>query len=201
MLTLSSPHYLSLILALAFSFLVHFSFTGYTNKLETFLISFALFPVLLMGLSLFVPQNILQFSSYLLVFVGLVLAIYKTPKRVENTIHFYKSIESRERWIIFAVCIYLLSFYMNTTIFRDGGTLQDAMVYHLEGPKEWALYLSGAKFNPNNPTTFTTSYYDYYYYFLFLLAKPLFIFSAPLASTQYEFFCYTMLLTAQTFCI
>ena len=196
MFTLDSPHFISLLCALSFSLLVHLALGGFTNTFRNFLVSIILFPVILMGLTLIVPQDFLQYSSYLYIVIGLGLAFYKMPLRFKNIPQF----ESKEKWILFGVFIYLFSsFYMSTTIFRNGGGIQDALVYHLEGPKEWALYLNGAKFNANNPIAFTTSYYDYYYYFLFLLAKPFFIYAAPLASTQYEFFSYTMLLTAQTF--
>ncbi|MGZ3790621.1 MAG: hypothetical protein ACXVLQ_19110 [Bacteriovorax sp.] len=199
MFTLDSPHFISLIIALVFSLLVHFSFTGFTNKVQTFFISIVLFPVFLMALTLFVPQDFLQISSYLLVLAGFSLAVYKLPQRLANTADLWRTIDKKEKWLIAALVIYLLSFYMSATVFGGSGLVQDSLVYHLEGPKEWALYLNGAKFNPNNPITFTTSYYDYYYYFLFLLAKPLFVHFAPLASTQYEFLSYTMLLSAQIF--
>lgn len=195
MFTLDSPHIISLLIALSFSFIVHFSLTGFTNHFRTFLISFVLFPFMLMGLTLFIPQDFLQIASNVFILIGFLLALFKTPARLKNIPKF----ESREKWIILGVCIYLLSSFMSTTIFRNGGGIQDALVYHLQGPKEWALFLNGAKFNANNPIAFTTSYYDYYYYFLFLLAKPLFTYSIPLASTQFEFFSYTMLLTAQIF--
>ncbi len=199
MLTLDSPHYISLIIALSFALLVHFSFTGFTNNIQSFLISFAIFPFVLMALTLFVHQDFLQISSYLLVITGFSLALYKLPKRLGNIKGYWNATEKKEKWITAAVVLYLLSFYMSATVFGGSGLIQDTLVYHLEGPKEWALYLNGAKFNPNNPITFTTSYYDYYYYFLFLLAKPLFVNAAPLATTQYEFLSYTMLLTAQVF--
>lgn len=199
MFTLNSPHFVALIIALAFALLVHFSFTGFTNKIKTFLVSFVIFPFALTALTLIVPQDLLQAASYLLMLVGFSLAVYKSPRRLASIASFWRTIDQKEKWLIAAILIYLLSVYMSATVFGGSGLIQDALVYHLEGPKEWALYLDGAKFNPNNPITFTTSYYDYYYYFLFLLAKPLFIYSAPLASTQYEFLSYTMLLTAQLF--
>lgn len=199
MFALNSPHYLSLILALAFSLLVHFSLTGFTDKLETFLVSFITFPVALMALSLFIPQDYLQIASYLIITSGFILASYKLPKRIVSLLNSLKYVSTKEKWIIAAVVVYLLSFFMSATVLGGIGLIQDALVYHLGGPKEWALYLNGAKFNPNNPITFTTSYYDYYYYFLFLLIKPLFLYLAPLATTQYEFLSYTMVVAAQIF--
>lgn len=152
-----------------------------------------------MGLSLFVPQIGLQILSYLLIALGFWLALKKFPARLRLVVEAWNIKSKKEKWFIIALAIYLLSFYMNSTIFHGFGLIQDALVYHLEGPKEWALFLNGARFNANNPITFTTSYYDYYYYFLFLIAKPLFVQTASLSTTHYEFFSYAMLLTAQLF--
>ena len=152
-----------------------------------------------MGLTLFIPQDFLQYLIYLIIFTGFILASRKLPKRFEILNDQFMAISTNEKWFVIAVIIYLLSFFMSSTVLGGIGLIQDAMVYHLEGPKEWALYLNGAKFNPNNPIAFTTSYYDYYYYFLMLILKPIYLYVAPLASTHYEFLSYTMVLTAQIF--
>ena len=199
MLTLNSSHAWALTFALLFSLFVHFSLTGFAKKLQTYLIIFITFPVVLMALTLFIPQDLLQFTSYFLLATGFAFSIYNLPQRLRKLSLLYSKMDKKEKWIALGTIIYLFSLFMRATVFADSGSLQDALVYHLEGPKEWALYLNGAKFNPNNPTSFTTSYYDYYYYFLILLIKPLFIQFAQLPSTQYEFLSYTMLLTAQIF--
>ncbi|MGZ3871222.1 MAG: hypothetical protein ACXVLQ_19150, partial [Bacteriovorax sp.] len=113
MFTLDSPHFISLIIALVFSLLLHFSFTGFANKVQTFFISFVLFPVFLMALTLFVPQDFLQISSYLLLLAGFSLAVYKLPQRLANTADLWRTIDKKEKWLIAALVIYLLSFYMS----------------------------------------------------------------------------------------
>lgn len=152
-----------------------------------------------MAFSLFIPQGFLQTASYITFATGLGLFFYKLPTHhaalKKNLYH----LPLWEKRILIFSGLFLLSFFISATILKNGGNIQDAMVYHLQGPKEWALFLNGAKFNLNNPIPFTTSYFDYYYYFLFLLTKPFFIFTSHLISTEYEFLCYTMLLSAQIF--
>ncbi|MBP9682427.1 MAG: hypothetical protein KBD76_13555, partial [Bacteriovorax sp.] len=199
MFTLETSHLISLVIASIFSLFLHFSLSGFFKKLDSYFIFFVLFPFILMVFTLFIPQDFLQYGSYALILTGCFLGLRNIPLHSKTIQTKWNTLERKEKWIIAFLAIYLFSFFMNTTIFKDGGSIQDAMVYHLEGPKEWALYLNGAKFNTNNPITFTTSYYDYFYYFIFLILKPLFIHLAALPSTGYEFLSYTTLLNAQIF--
>ncbi|PIP95870.1 MAG: hypothetical protein COW00_10860 [Bdellovibrio sp. CG12_big_fil_rev_8_21_14_0_65_39_13] len=199
MFTIDSTHFLSLVCAFLFAILAHLSFSGFFKNTYYKMISFALFPVLLMASSLIFPQFILQGFAYLIFLLGLILFFYKTPQHLLHFKNLKNQNSKKEKLIFFFIIIYLLSFFMSSTELGGVGLIQDALVYHIEGPKEWALYLNGAKFNPNNPISYTTSYYDYYYYFLFLIVKPFFLATSKLATTQYEFLSYTFLLTAQIF--
>lgn len=199
MFTLESIHAYSLIPAVIMALLFHLSLIGLTKKFSHFLLLFILFPVSLMGLSLIIPQDFLQILCCLF-FTG---GIYFFSRSITERWHLLKiswqEKSSKEKWIITGICIYLFSFFIKSTVLGGIGLIQDSLVYHLAGPKEWALFLNGAKFNSNNPIAFTTSYYDYYYYFHFLITKPLFQLTSTLPSTHYEFLCYTMLLSAQVF--
>ncbi len=192
MFTLSSSHFLSLVLASLFAISIHFSLMGFTKTVEKHFLFFILFPFMLMGLSLFLSNTILIPLSYFIFFFGLFKFFLKK-------IPVIPSYSKKEWWLIWLSSLFLLTFLIESSVFKNLGNIQDAMVYHLGGPKEWALHLGGAKFNPNNPISYTTSYFDYYYYYFFLLAKPLITLTQGMGTTNYEFILYTLLLSAQMF--
>jgi len=199
MFNLESSHFLSLTCALIFAILSHISLTGFLKNSDQYLIAFGLFPVSLMAISLLLPQFLIQALVYIIFFTGLIFFLKKSPQHFSKLKSSFGQTSKNEKVMLFFTIIYLISFFMSATELGGIGLIQDALVYHIEGPKEWALFLDGAKFNPNNPISYTTSYYDYYYYFLFLIVKPFFLATSKLATTQYEFLSYTFLVLAQVF--
>lgn len=192
-------HFHSLILSLLFTFLLHLSFTGIAKSLFHLALIFIIFPFLLMGASLVFPQSIIHVFSYAFFILGLILFFKKAPTTIKSFLATFNAYSKKEKYFFIFTALYLFSFFMSSTFIDSKGIIQDSLVYHLQGPKEWALYLNGAKFNTNNPIVYTTSYYEYFYYYFFLLLKPIFDFTSTLPDTSYEFSLYTMLLIAQIF--
>lgn len=196
---LDSLHLTSLTISLIFSLLLHASLLGYSKNWRTNFILIALFPFILMGLTLILPQWPIQIIAYGFFIAGIGLFARQIPMHSRNVQQKWTSISGKEKWCVSLLGIYLFSFFMTATIIKDSGGIQDALVYHLAGPKEWALYLNGAKFNPNNPIAYTASYFEYFYYYIILILKPIYVKWQSLPTTQYEFLSYTIVLTAQIF--
>lgn len=199
MFTIDNLHIVSLIIALFFSITIHVSFLGIGKNLINSALIIILLPFFLMGGSLIFPQIFISSFSYILYFGGLALFLKQFPFFITVPLNIFKNYSNNEKWFFAFTFLYLFSFFMSSTFIDSHGLIQDSLVYHLQGPKEWALYLNGAKFNPNNPIVYTTSYYEYLYYYFFLILKPIFTYSASLPNTSFEFSIYTMLLIAQVF--
>lgn len=199
MSNLTSPHYYSVLFAFFASLFFYFSFLGFGKSILRQSLVITLFPCFLMCTSLILPLFIVQIFSYALFIFGLFFFLIQLPSYLQNFFVIFRSYSKAEKFFFLFTCLYLFSFFISSTFIDSHGLIQDSLVYHLQGPKEWALYLNGAKFNPNNPIAYTTSYYEYIYYYFFLLLKPIFTFTSTRPDTSYEFSLYTMLLVAQIF--
>lgn len=197
--TIHNLHLGSLLFGLCFSILIHLVFLGFGKNLCRSALIIILLPFLLMAASLVIPQSFITLIVYLFFVCGFFLFFKNSPNLFSSLKTFWKNYSLHEKYFFIFTALYLFSFFMSSTFIDSHGLIQDSLVYHLQGPKEWALYLNGAKFNPNNPIAYTTSYYEYIYYYFFLLLKPIFTFTAKLPDTSYEFSLYTMLLVAQIF--
>jgi hypothetical protein len=196
---LETSHFVALCYAFLFAMVFHCAFIGLGKTWHRTCILLSFFPFTLMIADFVLPQYVLSGVLYGGLLGGLLLFMTQIKGHVS---HFFSQSATfnrfEKRGYIF-ISIYLLTFIMSSTILRGGDTIQDSLVYHLGGPKEWALHLDGARFNPNNPITFTSSYFDYFYYALFLFIKPLLLYCKTLGTTSYEFFLYVIILTGQIF--
>jgi hypothetical protein len=199
MFNLESTHVSAVLLAMMMATLIHFSMWGVTRNIFKHLLLLALFPFLLTGLTLLIPQSFLQISLSLFFLYGLTRSVVSIPDLKKSLQAKFLTLSKKEKYTLGFLTLYLFAYFLNATMIRSGGSIQDALVYHLQGPKEWALFLDGAKFNANNPISYTTSYYDYYNYYFFLLVKPILNWAIHQPSTHYEFFTYVMLFVAQLF--
>jgi len=203
MFTLSSYHLLSLVLAAVFSASIITAFLGFARNQLQFFLYLAIYPFLLCLISLIIPQSATQLLVYSLYICGLVLGIYKLLLKFNWRIHYHKysavffKLSNEQKFLVIFTAAHVLSTFIGSTIFRGEGDIVDAMTYHLGSPKEWALYLGGAKLNVNNPETLTAGYFEYIQYSIFLIVKPLYIYLKPLQSSHHEFLSYTLLVNAQ----
>ncbi len=205
MLTLDTYHIVPLILAVFITFTLYFSYWGLSKK-GLFLESFCLFPIIICAVSIFTPFVAVKILTYIVLLYGIFNGIRKLcsislKEHCRDFLKYYRNSKTREKFLIWFCVIHILSGIIGATVLGGEGAVVDAMTYHLGAPKEWALFLDGPKLSLINPESLTGSYYEYLLYPLFLVAKPLYEYLAPLSHTGHELLSYTLLLSGQLFSV
>lgn len=169
---LDEAHIKFLMLALAIFAFFQASFIGYSRSLTQYFNLWIFYPLVLCILSLAFPQSAVFWFNWLFLCFGVLFFIKRSFKKefsFKSYLEKFKDFDKKDRFLLILLVLYLTSWLVKS--FKPHA-ITDPMIYHVGGPKTWALFLENVTLNKLNPIEFTASYFEYLYYSVFLLLKP-----------------------------